>query len=839
MIGRFRSTFIAIAIANIAAVADTTISISTNVITPDVRRLGLNIAMINYYDSGQLMKELVFNNPGFEGLLFSSVIQVGSGSATNCVESLPFVGWASGFWAGASYEFFYGTARGRTGTIAWCVSPRDAGANTNGMTYNFADTGIAPSNGDWMILRKTVIGDSGVGGNATQGWNTSTTNGGAISSELADLATNTLGKQCVRLTATNAGAQASITSVFDPWRTAKFVMLNGQFRLAFKAKGTGGVNQMLVSLRRGTDPYLINQTMQLTNSWRDYSISFFAAETSSVPQPVVLSFSPVNQSAVLLDDVSLRQTNSDPANISEFRDPVISMVKDIHAGFLRYPTWQHFGDSLDNELAPPFARMRTEYGAYATTRPNIQLGLHEFLLACEAVGGHPWCSTPTVFTTNEMANLMEYLGGATNTPYGARRAALGHPQPWTEVFPRIYIEFGNESWNPGYRGGALFDVYAFGVRGSELFGAAKATPYYNANQFTFILGEQTVSPWRASHVHNASSNHDMMCFAPYMLSRIDNYASQDEIYSPLYAEPEWWCKGNGIMRQHYTNYQSSTRPIPMAIYEFNLNIPDGSPPQYACDWYQSTIGGAMAVAHMTLLMMREQRIRDIGMFSLSGFESPTTGHTNALWSITRDMGVTDRRRPQYLAWKMENEILGGDMITTAHTGDDPVWTVTNLNRISYTNAHELQSYAFTTRTNFSLVLFNLNRTNSLAVKFSGYHPPRGTIQMQRLSSPNITDNNETSNVLAIAYSTLTNFDPAATFSLPPHSMTTLQWAAPLVNAASMNANGQINLSWPVTGFTLQAATNLFGGSWTNIATGTNAVTIPVGGESARFFRIIN
>jgi hypothetical protein len=51
-----------------AALADTTITIQTNVVTPGVRRLGLNIAMINYYDSGQLMKELLFNNPGFEGL---------------------------------------------------------------------------------------------------------------------------------------------------------------------------------------------------------------------------------------------------------------------------------------------------------------------------------------------------------------------------------------------------------------------------------------------------------------------------------------------------------------------------------------------------------------------------------------------------------------------------------------------------------------------------------------------------------------------------------------------------------------------------------------------------
>lgn len=821
------------------ALADTTITVSTNVVQADVQRLGLNIAMINYYDSGQVMKELLFNNPGFEGLLFSSVIQLGSGTATSAIESMPFVGWTNGYWTGASYEFIYGAARGRTGTIVNCIHPSSPGGVTNGMTYLFDGAGVAPANGDWMILRKTVFGDAGSGGQAYQGWSFNVTNGGRVASEQVDLPTNTLGRQCVRLAATNATEQATLTGTFDSWRTAKFVMLNGQFRLAFKAKGAGGANQLFVSLRRGTTPHYINQTIQLTNDWRDYTIAFTAAETATNAQPVLLQFSPVNQSAALLDDVSLRQTNSDPANVSEFRDPVMNTIRDIRAGYLRSPAWQHFGDSLDNALAPPFARLRTEYGAYATTRVNIQLGLHEFLQVCETAGAFPWFTTPTVLSTNEMASLMEYLGGPTNTPYGARRAALGHPQPWTEVFRRLIIEFGNESWNPVFRGGALFDVYAFGARGQELFGIAKASPYHDPAKFTFMLGEQAVSPWRATRVHDASTNHDSMCFAPYMLSRLDHYATLEEIYASLYAEPEWWCSPAGFLRQHYTNQLASARPVPLAIYEFNLNVPEGTPPQSACDAYQATIGGAMAVAHMTLLMIRELGIRDIGMFSLPGFEAPGSGRTNALWSFVHDMGVTDRKRPQYLAWKMENEVLAGDMIATAHTGDNPTWGVTNLNRISLTNAHELQSYAFATRTNRAVVLFNLSRTTARSVNFAGALAPTGTVRMQRLASPNITDHNEASNVVAIAHSTLTGFDPQQSFSLPPFSMTVLQWAGPYISSVGADNGGQFNVTWPLEGaWTLEASTNVNGGGWVPVASGTNSFTLPVGPEPARFFRVV-
>jgi hypothetical protein len=822
-----------------AAWADTTITISTNVVTPDVRRLGLDIAMINYYDSGQLLKELVFNNPGFEGLLFSSVIQLGAGTATNGVESMPFTSWPSGFWAGASYEFIYGAVKGRTGTIVACTNPRDPGANTNGMAYAFGDSGAPPAAGDWMILRKTVIGDEGIGGNAWQGWSAATTNGGWLASERADLPANTLGRQCVRLTATNAGAQATVSAAFDSWRTARFILMDGPFRLAFKAKGAGGANQLLVSLRRGSEPHFINQTVQLTNDWRDYTISFTAAETNTGPALVLLRFGPVNQSALLLDDVSLRQTDGDPANVSEFRDPVVAAIDGLRPGFLRYPNWQHYGDSLDNALAPPFARMRTEYGAYATSRPNIQLGLHDFLVLCESRGCNPWFSTPIVCSTGEYANLMEYFGGPTNTPYGARRAALGHPEPWTDVFSTLYVEFGNESWNPVFRGGALFDVYAFGARGNELFGAARSSPWYDPAKFLFVLGEQAVSPWRLGRVHQASTNHDLMCVGPYLLSQLDSFATQEEIYGPLYAEPEWWCRGNGFLQQHYTNLQASSRPVPLAVYEFNLNVPNGNPSQAACDSYQATIGGSLAVAHMMLLMLHDQHVRDQGLFSLAGFESPATGHTSALWSVVHDMGVTDRKRPQYLAARMENDALAGDMISTAHAGDDPTWTVTNLNRVSFANAHCLHSYAFATRTNCSLIVFNLSRSNALPVRFAGYHPPRGTVQMQRLSSPNITDHNERSNVVAIAYSTITNFDPAATFALPPFSMTLLQWPAPRITTASMADDGALHLAWPASGFTLQATSDLRGGSWTNIAGGTNAVAIPVDGERVRFFRLVD
>jgi len=216
--------------------AATTINITTNVAVAGVRRFGIGLAQHNYYDSAQMMKELLFRNPGFEGLLFQSVVRLGSdGTASNAVEDLPLGQWPTGFWAGGTYEVIYSTtnAHGRTGLVANSIAPNrtptpnDPTGSTQGTTYAFADLGPAPAAGDYLMLRKTHLGGTG-GGAAYGSWGISVTNGATIASESADMPTNTVGQQCIRLTALSAGQQASVRGVFDT--TTGFIRLDGEFR---------------------------------------------------------------------------------------------------------------------------------------------------------------------------------------------------------------------------------------------------------------------------------------------------------------------------------------------------------------------------------------------------------------------------------------------------------------------------------------------------------------------------------------------------------------------------------------------------------------------------------
>lgn len=798
-LSRLLSPLLASGACAASVLASTVIDVSDEVIRPGVGRFGVALAQHNYYDSAQMMKELLFRNPGFEGMLFQSVVRLGpGGQADRVIEDQPFTQWPSGFWDGAGYEVIWSSAgaKGRAGAVAHSLAPLRAGlpndpaGSAQGTTYVLADADGArtPAEGDYVALRKVFEGGGGAGG-AAGSWSVSTAGAGSVATETVDLppappgASPLLprGKQCARLTALAVGDQASVAGFFDT--LGGFIRLNGSHRLAFKAKGAGGANRLQVIVRRGAlDPY-VSKMIQLTSDWADYSEPLEPREGAEVSGAVSVTFAPVGQSAVLLDDVSLRQTDGDPSNPTEFRDAVVAALRGLRPGILRYVNWQDLGDSLDNVLAPVFARRRSGYSTFGTSENNLMPGLHEFLVLCEHVGAEPWYNIPASFTTTEVANLMEYLGGSDATPYGAIRAARGHPRPWTEVFGRIHLEFGNENWNNGaYRGAAITATAACGARASEVFAVVKGSPHYAASRFRCILGAHTGNTLLALQLHNASALHDEITLGPYMAARVDSYSTVEELFGPLFAEPEWWSFNpsgtSGLMRQTLNLLNASSRPVPISVYEVNLHTTQGAIDQPALDAFAPSVGAAIAVAGHMLTMLRELDARDQVFFSLAGHRytwPDGSGKSTPIWGSVLDMGKTDRKRPHYHALRMLNDALAGDMLRTAQGGENPTWSVANLNRVSYAGAHFIQSHAFHAGAAHALVLFNYDRSAARDVTFTGPHAPAGAVTLRRLTSGNITDGNENAEVVAPVTLDIADLDPAQPLTLPPYSMTLLSW----------------------------------------------------------------
>jgi alpha-L-arabinofuranosidase len=412
---------------------------------------------------------------------------------------------------------------------------------------------------------------------------------------------------------------------------------------------------------------------------------------------------------------------------------------------------------------------------------------------------------PTTFSTTEAANLIEYLTSASTTTYGAKRAAQGQVEPWTSVLPKIHLEFGNEAWNSSFRGGSIENPAAYGARAQTIFSAMRAVPTYSASSFDLVLGGQAANPWLNQQIQNHTNNNDSFAIAPYMMYEVNTFATNEDLFAPLLAEPQAFFSpsGNaeGVSATHLTiggvgrnvhggmvyldqqAIQNSTHPVPVVIYESNLSTLSGAITQSVINEFTPSIGAGLAEIENMLVGISKGIITQ-NLWSLPQWDfaiSTAGGATTVpLWGAVIDMGgPTNLRRPQYLAMQLANETIpsGGSMLKTVQSGANPTWNQALVNSVQLNDAQYIESFAFSNGSQFGLILLNLNLTEALPVTFSGANAPTGTVHVTKLTSTNVTDTNERSSVVVPVSSSQT-FTAATTLSLPPFSMTALTWKLP-------------------------------------------------------------
>src|SRR5580698_1567093 len=123
--GLLRSTFViafitmalSLAVDSLAQSSPTTIQVSGAVQQASVSRLGVNLSDQTYWDSGQMMKNLVFQNPGFEGLKYRVIFHCDAVTANTCTDDNQFNAQPTGFWKGGSYLIMTGNSAGVAGTV--------------------------------------------------------------------------------------------------------------------------------------------------------------------------------------------------------------------------------------------------------------------------------------------------------------------------------------------------------------------------------------------------------------------------------------------------------------------------------------------------------------------------------------------------------------------------------------------------------------------------------------------------------------------------------------------------------------------------------------------------
>lgn len=233
---------------------------------------------------------------------------------------------------------------------------------------------------------------------------------------------------------------------------------------------------------------------QVDGEWKEYSAEFVGAPPKgNGAERFDIGLS--EGGTLLIDNVTIVEKDGPPPY--GFYPEVINTLKRFRPSTIRLWALQDnrgFGKALDDALGPPEECNLTFQESYGA-RTTDALGLHRQLMLCEQVGADPWIITSTMFSPEEQKNLIEYLSGPADSPYGAKRAAWGHPKPWTDVFGRIKIEMGNETWNSMFvPQGFPFRGDVYGAYSEFMFQQMKESAWFKPEKFLFVINGFVAQP---------------------------------------------------------------------------------------------------------------------------------------------------------------------------------------------------------------------------------------------------------------------------------------------------------------------------------------------------------
>jgi alpha-N-arabinofuranosidase len=213
----------------------------------------------------------------------------------------------------------------------------------------------------------------------------------------------------------------------------------------------------------------------IDGEWSEHSARLTPNATTAKSRLVLTS---ANGGTVDLDMVSLCPQKTWKGRPHGLRADLVQRLADLRPAFLRFPggcivegselsrryQWKTtIGDRPDRHLI--INRWNYEF-AHRRTPDYFQsfgLGFYEYFLLAEDIGAEPLpilnCGMACQFNTGELAplealdtyiqdalDLIEFANGPATTTWGAKRAAMGHPEP----FGMKLLGVGNEQWGPQY-----------------------------------------------------------------------------------------------------------------------------------------------------------------------------------------------------------------------------------------------------------------------------------------------------------------------------------------------------------------------------------------------------
>jgi hypothetical protein len=614
-----------------------------------------------------------------------------------------------------------------------------------------------------------------------------------------------------------------------------------------------------------TAPYnSVSNTFTVTSDWQKFSYLFTAPAMGAdgTISSITLAFN--GPGTVWVDNFLLYEdSDGNPATYPPFtlRSAAAQALAEYRPGPVRMMTGMNtsrWGVSMDDFLTEE-PRIAPQWGGDGgRVRPDDPYKLPMVLRMTRDAGGEPWIIVGTFMSEQEWLNLMEYLAApyvpGTDTPatkpYAYLRYSQGQQAPWTDVFPRLFIEFGNEQWNPMFEN-TFASGNTCGQFSEYFFNVAKTSPYYASVAAKLNL---IVNGWHISTGQTTGYGHAASLASPgSQFNDIANYIGGWEagiavggntindvgfqgymMYLPTYIRT--------FVGQHAASRDANAaagHAYKIAVYEGGLGYANPSPGQ-PYEPISEVYGKSLAAGVSTLDTYLYNSLKQIDPQCYFTFGGQYNWASHAL--------VANGYYPHtsWLALQMRNRYASGAMVATSvnsvPTLDVEAWTNRSGAVVvaAMLNVPLIQPYAFRDGSNYSVFVLSrrINGDTPVTLRLPFNSVTNATLHTLT-GDPRI--GNSSNYNIHLVEQAVTNFSQNYSFTMPPGSAYLFNFAGATVSASAQpavsisRAPGQtgstttpavqftVNFSEPVSGVAAGDVT-IGGTSGANLATVTDTGT---------------
>jgi hypothetical protein len=769
-----------------AAESDAIVRVSREVVTPKPQRLGVNLGASYYYGDQQHVAN-AFGHGGFSQGRQVLMAQAAPGATADSFKDSYFDGsdpdrnYVASF-AGGEYCIATGARAGEKGEItghdlktgAFTLSQSGAPLEENDAVWLRGSwtSRTVPDPVDKNVERTIGIGD----------FRPIEEDGVTVSLVPSG---NSERDQAVRITfpegagRKRGGIKHYIRSVSD-----------NTYTVHVRAKASAPGMELGVALRNFGIPHPdVGNTMGmeaagdtvLTTEYKDYA---FTCTTPNDPRiieetavfEIVINAETQSDTELTADIDAAWLEDGDLKSEHGFNRAMAEAMKEARCGTLRF-----YGVSSLAGLVDDFTAASTTEASW-TFASLESLGrfnstdavLDEWMGLSLEVGAQPWVTVGSANTPDDWHNLISYLcSPAGHDEYSQRRAAHGFEQPWVERFDKVYLEIGNEWWNPVFRPYYVMPPQKYGELCRTILKAVRAHPHFDASRIELVIGGWAINGhhWNGES-DKISEGHTMLSVAPYLLHELSDYVSTERRYQALFADVEAYALDGGTST--LADLKANGKGTRVAVYELNTHITGGGAPASIASEICPSAGAGVAVLDQAMALMRDMGASPINYFTT--FQRHHDGRLGLWGSMVRTPDGSLRARPVWEGLRLANtSLIAGDMVAVSVEGS-PTWdqpengSVPELDDVPFLHAYAFMDESAGT-TSANVLVINRHTTRSLPLTIELPFSSASSVTSLKLAGDTPESNNEDEEKVTIVQTVIEDYKPGQSLKAPPASAT--------------------------------------------------------------------